>query len=44
MGDYNAITSDGSLLYLAWGANRDVVRTPLYPTGRNDPDVFFARR
>jgi hypothetical protein len=44
MGDYIANVSDGHSLYLAWGDNRDRVVGPLYPQGRNDPDVFFARR
>jgi hypothetical protein len=36
--------SDGGHLYLAWGDNRDKVTNFLYPKGRNDPDVFFAKR
>jgi hypothetical protein len=44
MGDYIANVSDGGHLYLAWGDNRDVVTNFLYPNGRNDPDVFFAKR
>jgi hypothetical protein len=44
MGDYVANVSDGGHLYLAWGDNRDKVTNFLYPKGRNDPDVFFAKR
>jgi hypothetical protein len=34
----------GGRLYMAWGDNRDTVTNFLWPTGRNDPDVFFAAR
>jgi hypothetical protein len=44
MGDYIANVSDGSHQYFAWGDNRDSVTDFLFPNGRNDPDVFFARR
>jgi hypothetical protein len=44
MGDYVASVSDGSHQYFAWGDNRDTVTDFLYPNGRNDPDVFFARQ
>jgi hypothetical protein len=44
MGDYIANVSAGGHQYLAWGDNRDKVRNFLWPAGRNDPDVFFARR
>lgn len=44
MGDYLANVSAGGHQYLAWGDNRDKVRNFLWPAGRNDPDVFFARR
>jgi hypothetical protein len=44
MGDYIANVSDGSRQYFAWGDNRDTVTDPLYPNGRSDPDVFFARQ
>ena len=44
MGDYIANVSDGSHLYLAWGDNRDRVVNVLWPSGRNDPNVYFARR
>ena len=44
MGDYIANVAADGRLYLAWGDNRDVVRNALWPAGRNDPDVFFARR
>ena len=44
MGDYIANVSDGSHQYFAWGDNRDTVTDFLYPNGRNDPDVFFAKQ
>ena len=44
MGDYIANVSHGSHDYFAWGDNRDHVRDFLFPHGRNDPDVFFARQ
>jgi hypothetical protein len=43
MGDYVSIVSAGGNLYFAWGDNRDVVKNFMYPDGRNDPDVFFAK-
>lgn len=43
MGDYIANVSDGSQRYYAWGDNRDIVTDFLWPQGRHDPDVFFAR-
>ena len=43
MGDYIANVSDGSHQYFAWGDNRHKVTNFLYPNGRNDPDVFFAK-
>ena len=44
MGDYIASTTDGQHVYMAWGDNRDIVTDFLWPNGRNDPDVFFARQ
>jgi len=44
MGDYIANVSDGSHQYFAWGDNRDRVTDFLFPNGRNDPDVFFAKQ
>jgi len=44
MGDYIANVSDGRRQYFAWGDNRDRVRNWLYPNGRHDPNVYFARR
>ena len=44
MGDYIANISVGSHLYFAWGDNRDTVRNFMFPNGRNDPDVFFAKK
>jgi hypothetical protein len=44
MGDYIADISVGSHLYFAWGDNRDTVKDFMFPQGRNDPDVFFAKK
>jgi hypothetical protein len=44
MGDYIANISDGSHQYFAWGDNRNRVTNFLYPNGRADPDVFFAKQ
>lgn len=43
MGEYNAAAGDGSNFYYAWGDNRNRRTTALYPGGRADPDVYFAR-
>jgi hypothetical protein len=43
MGDYIANVTDGTHSYLAWGDNRDVVTNVLWPQGRNDPNVYFAK-
>jgi hypothetical protein len=43
MGDYLANVSSRGHRLFAWGDNRDIVRNQLWPQGRNDPDVFFAR-
>jgi BNR/Asp-box repeat len=44
MGDYIANVSDGTTRYYAWGDNRDTVTNFLWPQGRHDPDVFFAKQ
>jgi hypothetical protein len=44
MGDYIANVGGGSRDYFAWGDNRGSVTDFLYPHGRNDPDVFFAKQ
>jgi hypothetical protein len=44
MGDYIANVSDGDHQYIAWGDNRDIVTNFLWPAGRHDPDVFFAKQ
>ncbi len=44
MGDYIALTSDGGHQFVAWGDNRDIVNNFMWPSGRNDPDVFFAKQ
>lgn len=44
MGDYISNVSDGTNLHLAWGDNRNRVTDFMWPQGRNDPDVYFARR
>jgi hypothetical protein len=43
MGDYIANVTAAGHQYFAWGDNRDTVKDFLFPNGRNDPDVFFAR-
>ncbi|MFL6241008.1 MAG: sialidase family protein [Actinomycetes bacterium] len=44
MGDYIAQVSVGGHQYFAWGDNRDIVTDFMFPQGRHDPDVFFAKR
>ena len=44
LGDYLSLTAADGRLYMAWGDNRDVVRSFLWPDGRPDPDVFAAVR
>jgi len=44
MGDYIANVSDGSKQYFAWGDNRNIVTNFLWPQGRHDADVFFAKQ
>jgi hypothetical protein len=44
MGDYISNVSSGGRQYFAWGDNRDIVTNFLWPNGRHDPDVFFAKR
>ncbi len=44
MGDYIANVSAEGHQYLAWGDNRDRVTNVLWPDGRQDPNVYFARR
>ena len=44
MGDYVSVVSSGGRQYLAWGDNRDRVVNQLWASGRNDPNVYFARR
>jgi len=44
MGDYIASATDGQHVYMAWGDNRDTVTDFLWPRGRHDPDVFFAKQ
>src|SRR5919204_3406762 len=44
MGDYIGSASDGTHQYFAWGDNRDTVTNFMWPSGRHDPDVFFARQ
>jgi hypothetical protein len=43
MGDYVSVVSDGNTLHAAWGDNRDIVKDGLFPNGRVDPDVFYAK-
>ena len=44
MGDYIANVSDGTHQYFAWGDNRDKVTNFLWPDGRYDPNIYFARQ
>jgi len=44
MGDYIGSATDGTNQYFAWGDNRDVVTNFMFPHGRHDPDVFFAKQ
>jgi hypothetical protein len=44
MGDYIANVSDGTHQYFAWGDNRDKVTNFLWPSGRNDPNIYFAKQ
>ena len=43
MGDYIANVSNGGSQYFAWGDNRNIVTNFIWPQGRHDADVFFAR-
>jgi hypothetical protein len=43
MGDYIGNVSYGSHQYFAWGDNRDTVTNFLWPSGRHDPNVYFAK-
>lgn len=43
MGDYNHMTADDQFFYLAWGDNRQLLKTQQFPEGRPDPDVYFAK-
>jgi hypothetical protein len=44
MGDYIGNASDGTHQYFVWGDNRDIVTNGLWPHGRHDPNVYFAKR
>jgi hypothetical protein len=44
MGDYLANVSSGGHRYFAWGDNRNTVTDFMYPAGRKDPDVYFAKQ
>jgi hypothetical protein len=43
MGDYTAALRAGGTTYAAWGDNRDVVVDGVWPEGRPDPNVYFAK-
>jgi hypothetical protein len=43
MGDYVGNVSYGGHQYFAWGDNRNTVTNFLWPHGRNDPNVYFAK-
>jgi hypothetical protein len=42
MGDYNGVAMSGGSVYAAWGDNRDTVTNADWPSGRPDPNVYFA--
>ena len=44
MGDYIGSATNGTNQYFAWGDNRDTVTNFMWPNGRHDPDVFFAKQ
>ena len=44
MGDYIGNVSDGRHQYFVWGDNRDKVTNFLWPAGRQDPNVYLAKR
>lgn len=44
MGDYIGNASANNHEYFAWGDNRDTVTNSLWPKGRNDPNVYFAKQ
>ena len=43
MGDYISLTGHGGNLHAAWGDNRNTVTDGLFPGGRADPNVFYAK-
>jgi len=43
LGDYIALAADAEFFYLAWSDARDMVRTPNYPGGRPDLNIYFMR-
>jgi hypothetical protein len=43
MGDYISNVSDGTRPYFVWGDNRDIVTNFMWPHGRHDPNVYFAK-
>jgi hypothetical protein len=43
MGDYISNVSDGTHPYFVWGDNRDTVTNFMWPHGRHDPNVYFAK-
>lgn len=43
IGDYIALGADKGVFYLAWADATNFVKTPKYPDGRPDLDVFFAK-
>ena len=44
MGDYLANVSFNNHRYFAWGDNRNTLTDFMYPAGRKDPDVYFAKQ
>lgn len=44
MGDYISNVSDGTHRYFVWGDNRDTITNFIWPNGRHDPNVYFAKK
>ena len=44
VGEYLGTFLNGGDLLAAWGDNRNIVTNFLWPQGRRDPDVFFAKQ
>ena len=44
MGDYLGSATDGTKTFYAWGDNRNTLTNFTHPSGRHDPDVYFAKK